>query len=427
MPATQINKPYAGSKGFLRALLAAIIFMILSAAILTAGFLAWHYPQIAAGANITPIVLTGNDLFIAIGKGEWQDSKLVVKELVEDDTAVISSKRVRSNASNYPILEYKITGRNPGTDVVLYWRTITHNHQTLFAKLHWNGNQKSAYNLQNHPEWKGQVTALGISIAGDLRNEPIGIEQLTFSPLTLKSLLLTVWSEWTTFEGWTQSSINVIRGMSPSALISPVVTAAAWCGMAMLMYWIRIVWQSIIRRDEMLPIDRDLLVNSAWNITKKTLDIRTIIAIFLIAWLALDWKWQVNLWQQLGDTKFLFAEKTHHEQHMAADDAELYAYAKRLKHNILPQQPVRLFILRNKVRDKTRLRLMYYLLPHNVNIHYHVPPIEILRNNDYILAINPIGLKFSERNKMLRWSKNRLKVEHLDNTPFANLYQLANL
>ncbi len=146
-----------------------------------------------------PITITGNDLYIAIGKGDRNKNKLEVKELIEDGTAVISSRRIRFNATNYPILEYQITGRNPGTDVVLYWRTVTHNHLTLFAKLHWNGNQRTAYNLQNHPEWKGQITELGISIAGDLRNASISIEELTFRPFTVRSLLLSAWSEWNAF------------------------------------------------------------------------------------------------------------------------------------------------------------------------------------------------------------------------------------
>ncbi|HID44540.1 MAG TPA: hypothetical protein EYP34_02130, partial [Chromatiaceae bacterium] len=229
-------KPDSSNRGFLRALAAAIVFMLISGAILVTGFLAWHYPQIAAGAKTKPITLTGKDFYIAIGKGDHDGDKLTLEELDEEGSAVISSRKALFNASKYPIVEYKITDRTPGAAVVLYWRTVTHNDETLFAKLHWNGDYLSAYNMSNEEEWKGAVTELGISVSGDLRKQPITIEQVTFSPWTVKSLLLLVWTEWNAFEGWSQKSINAIRGMPKNALISPVVAAAAWCGLAMLLY-----------------------------------------------------------------------------------------------------------------------------------------------------------------------------------------------
>jgi len=70
MPATAINIPDSSNLGFLRALLAGVVFMLISAAILISAFLAWHYPQFLAGSNIEPVTLTGNDLFIAIVNGK---------------------------------------------------------------------------------------------------------------------------------------------------------------------------------------------------------------------------------------------------------------------------------------------------------------------------------------------------------------------
>lgn len=134
----------------------------------------------------------------------------------------------------------------------------------------------------------------------------------------------------------------------------------------------------------------------------------------------------MNLWRQLADTKYLFAGKTHHEQHLAAEDAQIYAYAKRLKEDFLPKIPVRLFILRNKWRDYTRLRLMYYLLPHNIYNYGTYPNPNMLKDGDYLLAINPIEeIFYSEEDSSLHYGKNGIqKVVLIDKTPLGTLYRV---
>ena len=475
-------KPDSSNRGFLRALFAAIVFMLISSAILVVGFLAWHYPQLAAGTKIKPITLSGKDFYIAIGKGDHEGGELRLLELDEAKSAVISSKRAKFNASQYPVVEYKITGRTPGATVVLYWRTVTHNHKTLFAKLHWNGDYLSAYNMGNEPEWKGAITELGISVSGDLRDQPITIEQITFSPLTVKLLLLLVWTEWNAFEGWSQKSINAIKGMPKNALISPVVAAAAWCGLAMVLYslWLFFYRTPKVRFElEMEDARRGLGHDEAdtgarahggakveqcrsncrgrnpdlqapnprhsgagqnphsptrekpqytrLSITRQIWDFKAIVIMFMMAWFALDGKWQVNLWRQLADTKYLFAGKSHHEQHLAAEDAKLYVYAERLKDSFLPKRPVRLFILGSKWRDYIRLRLMYYLLPHNIYNYGKYPDSKLIKNGDYVLVLNPIeGVFYSEKDKSIHYGKygGILKAILVDRTPLGTLYKI---
>ncbi len=78
MSAIEKFRPSNSNRGFLRALFAAIVFMLISGAILVAGFIAWHSPQIAAGAKTKPIVLTGKDFYIAIGKGGHKGSAVKI-------------------------------------------------------------------------------------------------------------------------------------------------------------------------------------------------------------------------------------------------------------------------------------------------------------------------------------------------------------
>ncbi len=479
-------KPDSSNRGFLRALFAAIVFMLISSVILVVGFLAWHYPQLAAGTKIKPITLTGKDFYIAIGKGDHEGGKLRLLELDEAKSAVISSKRAKFNASQYPVVEYKVTGRTPGATVVLYWRTVTHNHKTLFAKLHWNGDYLSAYNMGNEPEWKGAVTELGVSVSGDLRDQPITIEQITFSPLTVKSLLLLVWTEWNAFEGWSQKSINAIKGMPENALISPVVVAAAWCGLAMALYslWLFFYRTPKVRFElEMEDVRRpvrhaevngdapgegqhpiapkpnslhsskgrnsDLQApdsrhsgagrnpqpstnkkpqNTRLSITRQIWDFKTIVTMFMIAWFALDGKWQVNLWRQLADTKYLFAGKSHHEQHLAAEDAAIYIYAKRLREKVLPEKPVRIFVFSESHRSFWRVRLMYYLSPHNVYNFGKYSSSRWLSKyftpGDYVIMLQPSPIPvFDEKSGILHWGpKQRFYAHHVDHDRFGDTF-----
>lgn len=425
--------------------------MLISGFILVAGFLAWHYPQLVAGAKTKPIVLTGKDFYIAIGKGGHEGSALKLKALDEAKSAVISSRKALFNATKYPIVEYKITGRTPGATVVLYWRTVTHNKETLFAKLHWNGDYLSAYNMSNEEEWKGPVTEMGISVSGDLRNQPVTIEQITFSPWTVKSLLLTVWTEWNAFEGWTQKSINAIRGMPKNALVSPVVAAAAWCGLAILLYtlWLFFYRASEVKFElEVEEASRSVRQASAaqhsadtrhsgagrnpltiaFAITRQIWDFKAIVIMFMIAWLVLDGKWQVDLWRQLEDTKYLFAGKSHHEQHLAASDVDIYVYAKKLREKVLPKEPARIFIFSEAHRSYWRVKLMYYLLPHNVYNYGKYTSSSWLskyfKPGDYVIMLQPTALPhFDQDSGILKWgAKGEFSVRHLDHDRFGDTF-----
>jgi hypothetical protein len=87
----------------------------------------------------------------------------------------------------------------------------------------------------------------------------------------------------------------------------------------------------------------------------------------MIAWFALDGKWQVNLWRQLTDTKHLYAEKSLLDKHVAAKDRKIFQFIEKLKSK-LPDNPQRIFLALNN-ESNTRyiqLKALYYLLPHNV-------------------------------------------------------------
>ena len=73
----------------------------------------------------------------------------------------------------------------------------------------------------------------------------------------------------------------------------------------------------------------------------------------------------------------LFSGKTMHERHLADEDSEFYSYAKRLKAEVLPAKPSRIFILHESLEhDYERLKTQFYLLPHNIYNYGRFPQKE---------------------------------------------------
>lgn len=104
----------------------------------------------------------------------------------------------------------------------------------------------------------------------------------------------------------------------------------------------------------------------------------------------------------------------------------LYVYAKRLKGNYLPKNPVRVFILSHKWRDFTRLRLMYYLLPHNIYNYGRYPNPKLIKNGDYVLVLSPSkGISYSERDNLIHYGEHgTLKATLVDEALQGTLYKI---
>jgi hypothetical protein len=146
----------------------------------------------------------------------------------------------------------------------------------------------------------------------------------------------------------------------------------------------------------------------------------------MIPWLMLYARWQLNFWTQLNDTRQLYSGKTQEEKHLTAEDAVIYRYAQHLKKDVLPQSPVRVIILRKAYRDYLRLKLQYYLLPHNSYNYDQFPQTAYLRDGDYILVLGQIpSLRYNPAHKRLEWSQNRhIPAKLLDEAPLGKLYQV---
>jgi hypothetical protein len=400
------------SMAFLKSLSGAITLLVFSAGILLTGYL--HYlPRTAFAANqdpqtsAKPITIGADHFKLLLGQGEYANQTLTLQQLTEaDKRAVISAGRTSLDADSYPFLQYTINNLNPGLDLLFFWRTRDDSRKISTAKLYWSGDGPAYYNLTKEAEWKGHIIEIGLLVYGDLRNQPLELVGLGLHPYSAKTLLSTIWSEWTAFEGWSQRSINFLAGTAPKSILSPTVATAAWTGLAIFIYVVGCLVAAIKIRK------------------RPTIGIIVPTAILLIGWMALDFKWQIELFRQLGDTKYLYAGKTTEEKHLAAEDGDLYNYTQRLTDEVLPKEPARVFILHESSgHNYWRLRAQYHLLPHSIYNYGRYPDNHHLKDGDWILVLGAIDtLAFDLESNTLVWNDGqRLHVKLMDKDPLGTL------
>ncbi len=389
---------------------AAILSLMGSAVLLIAGFILYQVPNLGA-STVEPLVFRGSTLRLLIGRGNWEGDALVVRALDQRGDGVIVGSRHLITAADFPFLHYVIAGRNPRLAVVFYWVRRDQPRKTYFAPLPWKGDQPMIYRLEKQEEWRGEILEFGISLQGDLRGQSLIIQELTLQPPTIEALLKSVWAEWTAFTGWQPYSINTVFGTARQSLISPVLAAVAWIGLAVILlltWWFFIGKRGSAKTQQNTP----------------TLGFTFAIA-FLFVWLLLDANWQWKLWQQHKETWHLFAGKSHREQHLAAEDAALYRYAEQLNASVPQKHSGRLFIIQNKWQSYQRLKIQYYLLPYN-SYNYGNHPSRFLQGGDLLLALNPLNnLYYDFIAQRLHWGKNRaVRATLLHRAPLGSFYQV---
>ena len=402
---------------FFRSLFSALIALAISAVVLIVFFSLYHTTALFEQHNPnkpTPSKLSFNheNFKLVFGQGNKTPHALILTSLDErSGRAIVSKGNTSFDAANYPFLSYNVSNFHPGVELFLFWRTNQNIKQLHTAELYWSGDGTTYTHLGKEKNWKGTITEIGLLILGDLRNTPLEIGGIELSPHSTTTLLSTVWSEWLAFEGWSQKSINFLRGASPSPLLSPTTAIAVWCGLALL---INISWA---------------WVTTAKNNFSFKLNIMAISSILLIGWIALDLKWQLEISRQLLDTAHLYAAKSPKEKYLTAEDSPLYAYIDYLKKNILPKRTDRIFVLHNSAgHNYWRLRAQYHLLPHNVYNYGHYPQPRYMKTGDWLLLLGNIdGLDYNPKLQRLEWDDNQfLYVTLMDKNPLGKIFLIRN-
>jgi hypothetical protein len=388
-----------------RSLLSAVGWMLLSGALLVSGFLAYHLPLFQDNLS-SPEVWKGNRLHLIEGKGGGVDGGLEIRALSAQEQAIISSGRVAVRAEQYAFLQYEFQGFQSNMEPVFFWRRAEAPARLVSLPLEGGRKGSAVVRLARHEAWQGTIIEFGIGFHRILP-APVIIKELIFKPASAATLLAAVWSEWTTFEGWTQRSINFVEGHDRDALLPPVPAVAAWVGLALLLYGIWSFWRG-----------------QRW-------DWRVGGVVFLLGWVALDLRWQAGLWSQLQETYDRYGGKDWKAKHLAAEDGPLFGFITAVKSQ-LPPPPQRIFLVTATSLENesyTRQRAYYHLLPYNVHSYGAYPPGSAhAQEGDYVLILGAIPeLAFSAEQQLLRWgrgSKKQLAVERIYTASLGTLYKV---
>lgn len=382
---TNSGQPLAGSPAtsVLRAVLLALVWLWVSGVLLVAGFSAYQASAREAD-SIQPLRWPGSAFRVVEGTGGLRGSGMQIRSLAGSGRAAAMVAKLRIDADSFQLMEYRIEGLDPKMVAGFIWVTREHPRSLRTVRLNPDASGFGTLNLEQLPDWDGQVARAGFLFEGSL-GSPLVIRQMSLRPFSLASQLGLVWREWTAFEGWTGHSINFIIGGPKHVMIQPVAAAAAWVGLALVLYW---VWVKVRRR----PPDR--LVG---------------ISILLLCWLALDARWLLDLGRQNLQTEQQFEGKTGAEKRLADKDGSLFKFVLEIR-NALPAAPQRVFLVTREPFNRSayaRLRASYHLLPHNVYSHLAVPPdSNQVQVDDYVLLLGRVaeGIHYDQQSRLLEWA-----------------------
>ena len=380
------------------------VVLIISAGLVIMLFLGYYLTG-ERFAEKNTVVFEKERLKLVAGQGDGQAGGVEIRQLSEQGFALVISAPSKLPAAFFSEFVWDMTGLQEGTAVNFAWVTAARPNAVHETPLAHFGLNQGKVSLAGIREWQGVIAGIGLRVLGPLP-EPITLHKLILQPAAPdpRLLLTSLWREWTSFEGWKNYTINVVPGTPRNALFPPVLAAAAWIVLAGLLYIVIAGWRGWPR--SILPF----------------------VLIFMIAWLVLDARWQLELWRQLNITYERFAGKNWQEKRLADRDGKLFRFISEIRSK-LPELPTRIFLVNAEPGGATfyrRGRAHYHLLPHNVYSSLkRLPTRKMARKGDYILILKPFNnLIYDANRQLLRWGKRSLPVEPVFSAAMGDLFKV---
>lgn len=336
-----------------RWVLECVLALLASLALLAGGALWLHERGVAEAP--APVVLVAAELQPSGPFARATSAGITIEGVPAGGRATALAAALRLDGEGFGSASVEVRGHRPHDKLLLLWSAAAAPDTLLGTPLAWSGGDTLNARLEGRPHWQGAVTALGVGVSGPLAG-PLTIRRLSLEPRSPAAWLASVWREWTAFEGLDAHSSNFVIGGSDQArpLWRPVPAAAGWVGLALVLHALARGWR------------------------RRWPDRRVCAGVVLAGWVALDARWQLDLWRQLEATRERYAGKSWLEKRTLAEDGDLFRFALELKAR-LPRTPQVVYLLTRAPDAADRylqLRARYHLLPHNVCGYYSVPPRE---------------------------------------------------
>ena len=320
------------------------------------------------------------ELAVTRGSGQLAPEGLVIS--APDATrAVVISLNTSFRARDYPVIEWDAAGVPDNVEATMLWYSDIDASRVFRHSLIVEGGRFAPVTLAQDRGWIGRIGGLALVLQGSFA-EPIVVPGAAAKPMSATQVLGDRVREWLAFEPWNGASINgLIGGADVQDLPLPALLGAV-AGIAALAYAGLARWK---------PLVFGPVLGAG------------VPAMFVIAWIAVDARWQWNLLRQASVTYAQYAGKSWQERHLAAEDGPLFAFIEKVRAK-LPDPPARVFMV--AAAQYLRNRGAYHLYPYNVYFDPWsdtVPPPSAVRPGDFIVVYQRKGIQFDAAQHRLRW------------------------
>ena len=350
-----------------------------SAAVCLLGYLAFAAPGRWLDAPPS-LQWRARELAVARGSGQLAAEGLVISAPDATRTVVISLN-TSFRARDYPVIEWDAAGVPDNVEATMLWYSDIDASRVFRHSLIVEGGRLAPVTLVQDRGWIGRIGGLALVLQGGFA-EPIVVPGAAAKPMSATQVLGDRVREWLAFEPWNGASINgLIGGADVQDLPLPALLGAV-AGIAALAYAGLARWK---------PLVFGPVLGAG------------VAAMFVIAWIAVDARWQWNLLRQASVTHAQYAGKSWQERHLAAEDGPLFAFIEKVRAK-LPDPPARVFMV--AAAQSLRNRGAYHLYPYNVYFDPWsdtVPPPSAVRTGDFIVVYQRKGIQFDAAQRRLRW------------------------
>ena len=301
------------------------------------------------------------DMQLVIGSGYAGPNHTVINQF-DRRIALLSSGPISLDAASVGLLRVA-TGGSSQRPVGFFWRRGT---RSDVQRLDMPGVGRHLIALDNHGEWRDQVTEVGLIFYQD-EGRSTEFHSLALEPRTLGASLQILWAGWTSPAKWSQASVNSIADGNawPGLPLAPV--ALAWLLLAALVSWL---------------YSRNPGVAA-----------RTLLACALLAWAMLDLRWTSGLASQARATlaaRPLPGEPPHNGM---AGDRIIARFLHQHRHQFQGSRSGVLLVAARPDMDYQLLRAKYHLLPQSSYAHRGSMNSLPTRSVDHVLMLNPLLLE----------------------------------
>lgn len=339
------------------------------------------------GAAPQDRVATADKLALVRGQGGRNGALWIVQGPDASGSAVLATRPDPFAAASFGEIEWQVDAAEPGAPTLIaIWQTREEPRRTFAKPVQQVRPGLVRVRVDADDGWSGTIVGFGLATRGAFAG-PLAVHGARVRAASVANAWSDIVEPWTRLVGFSGNTITFPFDEERFDRVPVLVATACAVALACLLAVLR-----ARKRGAAFPSAR-------------------IAAVFVLAWLVLDVRWQATLLRELVHSAAAFAGKTDEEKHRAAADAELYALVMDLA-RVLPAAPARILFLSDN--PPLRARASYFLLPRNV---YHdmdagakAPPPDTLRSGDHVVMFLYRGLAFDPARGALVWPDGRTRA-----------------